>query len=76
MKSVMKSATIEKLIAYGNKNPNASDRAEGIARWWVKMPLEEVLPALESLVEQGTWEKLKGHDGALYRPRNGSDSEG
>jgi hypothetical protein len=59
----------EKLVSYGNKNPKASDTAEGIAKWWLKMPLKDVLPALESLVELGVWEKLRRDDRVLYRPK-------
>ena len=58
----------ERLISYGYENPRASDTAEGIAKWWIQMPLEEVLPALESLVKLGAWEKLMRDDRVLYRP--------
>ena len=59
---------IEKLSFYVKRNPKASDTAEGIAQWWVRMPLEVVLPALESLVELGIWEKLRRDDHVIYRP--------
>lgn len=72
--AAMKAGVSEKLTSYVNKNPRASDTAKGIAKWWLKMPLEEVLPALESLVEQGVWEKLRRDDRVLYRPNSGSDS--
>ncbi len=67
-KKILNSTAARKLISYGNKNPMASDTAEGIAKWWINMPLEEVLPALESLVEHEIWEKLKRDDSVLYRP--------
>ena len=62
------SLVAQKLVSYGKENPMASDTAEGIAKWWIKMPLDEVLPALESLVERGIWEKLRREDRVLYRP--------
>jgi hypothetical protein len=62
------SEVCEKLISYARENPRASDTAEGIARWWVKMSLKEVLLALEWLVERGTWEKVRREDAVLYRP--------
>ena len=37
------------------------------------MPLEVVLPALESLVELGIWEKIRRDDRVLYRPIHNSD---
>ena len=61
----------EKLITYAERNPRASDTAEGIAKWWIKMPLEEVLPVLESLVEHGMWERLKRDDSVIYRRADG-----
>ena len=64
----IKSVVAEKLISYTNENPRASDTSEGIAKWWVKMPLDEVLPVLYSLVEFGLWEKVRREDHVLYRP--------
>lgn len=72
-KIAINSDVAEKLASYTNKNPRASDTAEGIANWWLKMPLDVVLPALESLVELGTWEKIRREDQVLYRPVSGSD---
>lgn len=68
-----RSLAANKLISYGNENPKASDTAEAIAKWWIKMPFEEVLPALETLVEFGIWEKLKRDDRVLYRPIHNPD---
>ncbi len=69
----IETVAVKRLISYTRKKPRASDTAEGIAQWWLKMPLEEVLPALEALVKQGMWEKLKRNDRVLYRPINNSD---
>ncbi len=64
----IKSGVAKKLDSYANENPRAADTAEGIANWWLEVPLEEVLPALEVLVEQGLWEKLRRDDRVLYSP--------
>jgi len=64
----MKFGVTEKLISYASENPQALDTAAGIARWWIKMPLETVLPALESLVALGIWEKISRDDQVLYGP--------
>ena len=66
-KMAIKSEVAEKLISYTSENPRASDTSEGIAKWWVKMSLDEVLPVLESLVELGLWEKFRRDDHVLYR---------
>jgi len=71
--TAIKSLAANKLISYGNENPMASDTAEGIAKWWIRMPLEAVLPALESLVELGIWDKIRRDDRVLYRPIHNSD---
>ncbi len=57
----------KKLIFFTDKNPKACDTAEGIATWWLKMPLEKVLPTLEALVELGNFEKLERRDCVVYR---------
>ncbi len=61
-----------KLLSYGIENPNASDTAEGIAQWWVKKPLKEVLPVLEALVRVGLWEKIWRDDQVLFSPLQSS----
>jgi hypothetical protein len=66
--SAINTKAIERLRTYAERNPKASDTAEGIAKWWVQMPLEVVLPALEALVELGIWEKLRRDDHVIYRP--------
>lgn len=65
----------QRLVTYGNENPMASDTAEGIAKWCIKMPVDEVLPALESLVDFGVWEKLLRNDRVIYRPVRFSESK-
>jgi hypothetical protein len=73
-KMAIKSGLIEMLVSYSHENPMASDTAEGIAEWWVKEPLKEVLPALESLVEHGIWKKVRLEDRVLYCPVENSGS--
>jgi len=68
------SELIEKLVSYAQENPMATDTAEGIAKWWVQMPLKEVLPVLESLVEGGIWQKVRLDDRVLYCPIQNSGS--
>ena len=61
---------VVKALSYFTKeNPKACDTAEGIARWWLKMPLEKVLPTLEGLVELGSFEKLERRDCVIYRAK-------
>jgi hypothetical protein len=71
----IKALAAQRLVSYGNENPMASDTAEGIAKWCVKMPVDAVLPALESLVEFGVWEKLLRDDRILYRPARFADAK-
>jgi hypothetical protein len=42
-----KSVITQTRVRSGRENPGASDPAEGIAKWWSKIPLKNVLPALE-----------------------------
>ncbi len=67
-KSESRPETLKQLVAYAKENPMASDTAEGIAQWCVKRPLRDVLPALETLVQLGVWERLRMNDRVLYRP--------
>lgn len=60
-------AASEKLVHFLKSNPQASDTAEGIARWWVHMPVAVVVQALDSLVKRGIVEKLERDDGVIYR---------
>lgn len=56
------------LSAYLIANPEASDTAEGIARWWLRLELvdaEALATALDRLVEHGILERESGPDGRL-----------
>ena len=59
------------LAAYLTANPEASDTAEGIGRWWLPAELADAEPlaaALDRLVERGILERESGADGRLrYR---------
>ena len=57
----------EMLLNYIDSNPQAADTAENIARWWLKMPLRTVLPALNRLVDEGVVERLSMQDQVVYR---------
>ena len=57
----------EKVEHFLKSNPQASDTAEGIARWWVHMPVSIVAQALDHLVNQGIVEKIERDDGIIYR---------
>ena len=60
-----------RLLLYIDENPLASDTADGIARWWVRMPVGEVMPCLESLVKRGVLEKSERADSIHYsKPSN------
>jgi hypothetical protein len=61
-----------KLLSYVIENPNASDTAEGIAQWWVRKPVDQVLPVLEALVRVGLWEEIRRKDQVLYGPLQSS----
>ena len=61
------SAASEKLVHFLKSNPQASDTAEGIARWWINMPVAVVAQALDQLVKRGVVEKLERDDGIIYR---------
>ena len=58
---------IQNLLSYLQKYPHAADSAQGIADWWVKKPLTEVLPALEFLVGRNVMEQLEIEDAVIYR---------
>ena len=65
---------IEQLIlSYLNRNPDASDTLEGIARWWLELErietsVEEVAAACQNLEKLGLLKKSKNSIGSmLYR---------
>ncbi len=57
----------QKILSYLKAHPCAADSARGIAGWWVKQPLHNVIPALEFLVGQQLVEKLEIDHGHVYR---------
>lgn len=78
MPLLTKPAVIRQLLVYADANPEASDSAQGIARWWLK-PAEAVdmlvvIEALEFLAAQGVFVEVSGPDGRLRWRRVGSDA--
>ena len=64
---------VAKILCYfAEKNPKACDTAEGIAAWWLKMPVEEILPTLEGLVVLGSFKKVELKDCVMYRANSGN----
>jgi Fe2+ or Zn2+ uptake regulation protein len=67
-----KRETIEaRILDYLERNPDASDTAEGIAKFWMRRPgagttLMTVSRALEKLVKKGSITAFRSLDGTLY----------
>jgi len=66
---------IQNLLSYLQKYPHAADSAQGIADWWVKKPLNKVLPVLEFLVGRNVMEQLEIEDAVIYRRALGERNE-
>ncbi len=75
MSGTTPAAASEKLVHFLKSNPEASDTAEGIARWWVNMPVAVVVQALDYLVKRGIVEKLERDDGVIYRGNMPAESK-
>jgi hypothetical protein len=78
MSELRQTEAIERqLSAYLTANPEASDTAEGIGRWWLPVELadaEALATVLERLVERGILERESGPDGRLrYRKAKRAD---
>jgi hypothetical protein len=57
---------VEAIANRFRENPHSSDSAEGIARWWLRVPVSEwprVRRALEILVSEGRLERIVAADG-------------
>lgn len=67
------------LAGYLRHNPDASDTAEGIRRWWFSEPdavtTEELEDALNCLQMQGLIEGAVAADGRLRYRRIGTDAQ-
>lgn len=57
---------LERIASYLREHPNASDSAEGVARWWVHAPIAQwpqVRRALDLMVGDGLLECYAATDG-------------
>ena len=72
-------AIVRQLLMYTHANPNASDSAEGIARWWldprVCVDLQALGEALDFLVERGVFAERLAADGRRSYRRIGTDRQ-
>lgn len=64
------------LLAYLREHPHAMDTVEGIAAWWlpryqVRVAVESVARALETLASRGLLEPVADGNRMLYRLRSG-----
>jgi len=63
------------ILDYLQKNPDAGDTLEGIARWWleparIESSVDEVADALESLIQKGIIRMHKLKDGTTFYKSN------
>ena len=75
----------DELLGYLREHPNAMDTLKGIAEWWlprhrVRVEVERVAQALQTLEARGLIERIGGEDRPLYRlrqqPAAGPDDPG
>jgi len=74
-KMVEQTETVQKILTYLENRPDREDTLEGITGWWVKTNkgshgVEEVLYALNLLIEKGDLEEVKvSRDVLMYRAK-------
>lgn len=77
MPNVTTPALVRQLLMYAQANPNASDSAQGIARWWLdpkeSVNLQALEEALDFLVSRGAFAERLGADGRRSYRRICSD---
>jgi hypothetical protein len=67
--------TVQKILTYLENRPDKEDTLEGITGWWIKTDkgshgVEEVLYALNLLIEKGDLEEVKvSRDVLMYRAK-------
>lgn len=72
---VEQTETVQKILTYLENRPDREDTLEGITGWWVKTNkgshgVEEVLYALNLLIEKGDLEEVKvSRDVLMYRAK-------
>jgi hypothetical protein len=70
-------ALLRQLLMYAQENPNASDSAQGIARWWLDpkdgLNLQALDEALDFLVSRGVFAERLAADGRRSYRRTCSD---
>ena len=57
----------QKILDYFAQNPRAMDTTEGIAQWWVKSRIENVVEALELLIKGKLVRVIRIEGGTYYR---------
>lgn len=71
-------ALVRQLLMYSRAHPDASDSADGIARWWldphVPVDVQALDEALEFLVARGAFAQRRATDGRRRFRRVGSDA--
>lgn len=72
-------ALVRQLLMYTHANPNASDSAQGIARWWLDpsegVNLQALDKALDLLVSRGVFAERIAADGRRSYRRICSDAQ-
>lgn len=67
--------TVQKILTYLENRPDREDTLEGITGWWIKTDkgshgVEEVLNALNLLIEKGDLEEVRvSRDVLVYRAK-------
>jgi len=78
MPNVQTKTLVRDLLMYVQANPNASDSAQGIARWWLdpskEVDVQVLEDALKFLVDKGVFAERLVADGRRSYRRSGSDS--
>ena len=65
----------DELLGYLREHPNAMDTLKGIAEWWlprhrVRVEVERVAQALQTLEARGVIERVGGGESPLYKLRH------
>jgi hypothetical protein len=71
-------ALCDELVSYLQEHPHAMDSLEGIAEWWlprhhIRIGVERVSRALESLAKRDILERIPEGERTLYRLRHADE---